>query len=67
MREGTTIELIRAAVEKGRLSQPFRAAEVNRLLAIDWAGVFLSKHCVGNRIQTTELFVRVDKGLYRLK
>ena len=67
MQEGSTIKLIRAAIQAGRLQQPFRAVDVNRLLGIDWAGVFLPKHCVGNRIQTTELFVRVNRGLYRLK
>ena len=66
MQEGSTIKLIRAAVQAGGLNQPFRAADVNRLLGIDWAGVFLPKHCVGNG-HTTELFRRVDKGLYRLK
>ena len=66
MQEGSTSKLIRAAVQAGRLNQPFRAADVNRLLGIDWAGVFLPKHCVGNG-HTTELFVRVDRGLYRLK
>jgi hypothetical protein len=66
MQEGSTIKLIRAAVQTGRLSQPFRAEDVNRLLGIDWAGVFLPKHRVGNGY-TTELFVRVGHGLYRLK
>ena len=66
MQEGLTIKFIRAAVQNGRLSQPFRAEDVNRLLGIDWAGVFLPKHCVGNGY-TTELFVRVERGRYRLK
>jgi hypothetical protein len=66
MQEGSTIKLIRAFVQAGRLKQTFRAADVNRLLGIDWAGTFLPKHCEGNGY-TTEHFVRVDKGLYRLK
>ena len=36
MREGSTIKLIRTAVQNGRLSQPFRAEDVNRLaLGVD--------------------------------
>jgi hypothetical protein len=64
--EGDTIRQIRYAVAKGSLKEPFRAADVNRLLGIDWAGAFLPKHCVGNGY-TTEHFVRVTRGLYRLK
>jgi hypothetical protein len=63
--EGDTIRQIRYAVAKSSLKEPFRAADVNRLLGIDWAGTFL-KHCVGNGY-TTEHFVRVTRGLYRLK
>jgi hypothetical protein len=35
MREGSTIQFIRVAVQGGRLNQPFRAGDVNRLLGID--------------------------------
>src|SRR4029077_892297 len=66
MSEGVTIRSIRAAVGAHRLRQPFRAADVNRALGINWAGTFLAKHCVGNGY-TTEHFVRVSKGLYRLR
>jgi hypothetical protein len=45
----------------------FTPAEVNRVLGIDWAGIFLPKHRVGNPGGFTELFVRLDRGLYRLK
>ncbi len=61
-----TIGLIRKAVQSGNLKEPFTAAEVNLLLRINWGGNFLAKHSVGNR-STTELFIRVDRGLYRLK
>jgi hypothetical protein len=66
MVEGQTIRDIRSAVNAGRLKEPFRAADINTLLGIDWAGNFLPKHCEGNSY-TTELFIRVGRGLYRLK
>jgi hypothetical protein len=60
---------IYAAVRSGRLSEPFTAAMVKRGCP-GWADrtypVFLAKHAVGNG-QTTELFVRVAPGSYRLK
>ncbi len=62
-----TIRRIRDAVRSGRLGIRFTPAEVNRVLGIDWAGTFLPKHRVGNPGGFTELFVRVDRGLYRLK
>lgn len=64
--ERSTIRHIREAVRDGALPQPFRAADINRTLGIDWGGRFLAKHCVGNGY-TTELFVRMSRGLYRLK
>ena len=66
MIEGQTIQHIRTAVRVGKLAEPFKAADVNKLLGIDWAGNFLPKHSEGNR-RTTEHFVRVGRGLYRLK
>lgn len=62
-----TIRKIRDAVRSGRLGTRFTPAEVNRVLNIDWAGTFLPKHRVGNPGGFTELFVRVDRGVYRLK
>jgi len=66
MIEGQTIQRIRTAVRTGRLTEPFKAAHVNKLLGIDWAGTFLPKHCEGNGY-TTEHFIRVGRGLYRMK
>jgi hypothetical protein len=66
MIEGQTIQRIRAGVRSGKLAEPFKSADVNRFLGIDWAGTFLPKHCEGNGY-TTEHFVRVGRGLYRLK
>ena len=65
MIEGQTVQLIRAGVRSGKLTQPFKPADVNRFLGIDWAGTFLPKHCEGNGY-TTEHFVRVGRGLYQL-
>ena len=67
--DGDLIRQIRRAVAEGRLKEPFRAADVRRArvrCAASTPGTFLSKHCVGNG-RTTELFVRVGRGLYRLK
>ncbi len=58
---------IREAVRGGTLLQPFRPAEVNRALGIDYAGVFLPKHRVGNPGGFAEHFVQIERGLYRLK
>lgn len=65
--ERDTIRRIREGVRNGLIPRHFRAAHVNRALRIDWAGVFLPKHRKGNPGAQTELFVQVDRGLYRLK
>ena len=65
--EGDTIPAIRRAIRQGRLQQPFRAADVNAVLGIDYAGTFLSKHCDERPDKTfTWLFDRVGRGQYRL-
>jgi hypothetical protein len=60
---------IYAAVQSGRLAQPFDAAMVKQACP-GWADktyhTFLSKHAVGNGT-TTELFVRADRGFYRVR
>lgn len=65
--EGETIRRIREAVRTGRLPREFRPEGVNPELGIDWAGTFLPKHRSGNPGGYTGLFVRVGRGLYRLK
>jgi hypothetical protein len=67
LHERETTRRIREAVNDGSLRQPFRAADVNRALGIDYAGVFLPKHRVGNPGKNTEHFVLIERGLYRLK
>jgi hypothetical protein len=50
--------------------RPFRAADVNRAPKIHYAGVFLPKPRVGNPgikgKNSTEQFVSIERGLYRL-
>jgi len=41
-------------------SEPFTPADVNALLGIHWAGVFLAKHRAANPGGNTELFDRVS-------
>ncbi len=65
--ERETIRRIRELVRDGKLKQPFRAADTNKVLGVDWAGTFLPKHCVGNPGGNSELFVRIARGTYRLK
>jgi hypothetical protein len=65
--ERTTMRRIREAIKSGALVQPFRPSDVNRALSIDYAGVFLPKHRVGNPSCNTEHFVQIERGLYRLK
>jgi len=55
------------AVKSGTLTEPFRAADVNRALKIHYAGVFLPKHRIGNPGKNTEHFVLIERGLYRLE
>lgn len=65
--ERYTIRRIREAIKDGRLQEPFRPADVNKALKITFAGTFLPKYRVGNPGNNTELFVQIERGLYRLK
>ena len=66
--ERETIRKIRQAVRQGRLPEPFTAQEVHQTagIPISTARTFLPKHRVGNPYGTSELFVRADRGRYRL-
>jgi len=64
--ERETMQLIRQAICSGRLKQPMRGADLNKALGITWGGNFLAKHCLGTGSSTVR-FVRVSRGLYRLK
>jgi hypothetical protein len=65
MKRGT-IRRIREAVRSGALGQQFTPKDVNRTLKINWAGTFLPKHRKGNPGGYTVLFVRVERGVYKL-
>jgi hypothetical protein len=58
---------IREAIESGTLVQPFRASDVNRALGIDYGGVFLPKHRVGNPGGFTQHFIQIERGLISLE
>lgn len=56
---------IQDAVKSKKLPAEFRAAQVNRILGIDYAGNFLAKHCQTG--SSTHLFNRISRGLYKIK
>lgn len=59
---------IYAAVNSGKLTEPFDAEAVQRACpqwAVHTYGVFLPKHRVGNPGGHTELFEQVSVGLYK--
>ena len=65
----TVYRAIVDAVDDGRLKEPFRSGDIIEACPnLDplTCGNFPSKHAEGNG-QTSELFVRVSRGLYRLK
>ena len=62
-----TIKRIRKCLEVGKITAEFTPAQVNAALGINWAGTFLPKHRIGNPGNNTELFIRIRKGLYKLK
>ncbi len=66
MIEGNTIKRIREAVRTGKLPLEFTPAQVNNVLNIGYAGTFLPKHRIGNPGGTSELFIQISKGLYKL-
>lgn len=51
---------------QGRLKQPMRGSDLNKALGITRGGNFLAQHCLGTGSSTAR-FVRVSRGLYRLK
>lgn len=59
MIDGDTIRRIREAVAAGRLTEPFRLAEVNYVLNVDFAGVY--------SFLTTGSAIRVASRSFSLK
>ena len=66
MGERKTMQSIRQAIRQRRLKEPMRGVDLNMALRITWGGTFLAKHCFGTG-RSTARFVRVSRGLYRLK
>lgn len=64
--ERKTMQSIRLAIRQGRLEKLMRGTDLNKALGITWGGNFLAKHCLGTGSSTAR-FVRVSRGLYRLK
>jgi hypothetical protein len=64
--ERETMQLIRQAIRQGRLKEPMRGRDLNKVLGITWGGTFLAKHCLGTGSSTAR-FVRESRGLYCLK
>jgi hypothetical protein len=62
-----TIQHIRDAVKSGNLLPAFRAAQVNKVLGITYAGNFMSKHSKLKKGNGHIYFIRKSIGLYSLK
>jgi len=67
MEDRETLRRIKQGVSAGTIPTTFKPRDVNAALKIDWAGVFLPKHRIGNPGSETELFVQVKRGVYRLR
>jgi len=63
--ERETMQLIRQAICSGRLKQPMRWADLNR--PWDHMGRELPRQTLPRTGSSTARFVRVSRGLYRLK
>src|SRR5438552_15215306 len=62
MDDRDTIRRVKEGVAQGTVPHVFKPADVNKALKIDWAGVFLPKHRVGNPGGQTELFVQISRA-----
>jgi hypothetical protein len=63
MRQRNLVTQIKDAVNKGLVNEPFKSSDFDFLTS---SPSFISKHAVGNG-KYTEYFIRVGKGLYKLK
>jgi len=64
--ERRTIRKIREMVHTHKIPFEFTPTQVNAALGINWAGTFLPKHRVCNPSNSSELFIRIRTGLYKL-
>ena len=63
MRQNNLVQKIRDAIISGKVKEPFKSSDFHFLSS---SPSFISKHAVGNG-KYTEYFIRVSRGLYRLK
>ena len=64
----STYRAIVLAVKNGRLEEPFRSKDVKKAcpeLSHRTCNNFLSKHRINNPSDTTELFERIEHGLFK--
>ena len=63
MRQRNLVQQIRDVVLSGKVKEPFKSSDFNFLSR---SPSFISKHAVGNG-KYTEYFIRVGRGIYKLK
>jgi hypothetical protein len=63
MRQRNLVQKIRDVVLSGKVKEPFKFSDFNFLSK---SSGFISKHAVGNG-KYTEYFIRVSRGIYKLK
>lgn len=63
MRQSKLVQQIKKAVSSGKIKEPFKSSDFSFLSN---SPSFISKHAVGNG-KYTEYFIRVGRGLYKLK
>jgi hypothetical protein len=63
VKKSRLLDTIKEAVHQGKIIEPFKSSDVPCLLK---SPSFLSKHAQGNG-KNNEYFVRVGRGLYKLK
>jgi hypothetical protein len=63
LRQSNLVQQIRDAVQSGMVKEPFKSSDFNFLSR---SPSFISKHAVGNG-KYTEYFIRIARGIYKLK
>jgi len=63
MRQRNLVQQISDAVRSGKVKEPFKSSDFSFLAK---SPSFISKHAVGNG-KYNEYFIRVARGLYKLK
>jgi hypothetical protein len=63
MRQRNLVQQIKDAVRCGKVKEPFKSSDFHFLSS---SQSFISKHAVGNS-KYNEYFIRVARGLYKLK